>query len=270
MPDNNVPLPPLDVTEEEFQQADRLIALLLEVTKVHFLTPIQMAARDGYAITSCRERQLQQALNQLAEAKEKLSDNVPLPEDYRPGRDYLSNQEIESTGILCGGAVSNIARELIERRNELAALKSALSDPAAVHSNILRGTIAMSRTDAIHIAGLPADVDKQLAEIAALRETNSGWLKANGPGGWIDALRAQNERLKAPATEEDIERIIQLSRKLDMVVIPGSPCDCPEYMIFHGPECSCASKGRLRMENEFRDKCRAQQTSPTQEPEVKP
>lgn len=28
------------------------------------------------------------------------------------------------------------------------------------------------------------------AEVEALRENNLGWLRANSPGGWIDALRA--------------------------------------------------------------------------------
>ena len=48
---------------------------------------------------------------------------VKVPEearDYRPSREHLSNGEIESTGILCGGAVYNIARELLAKRVQLA------------------------------------------------------------------------------------------------------------------------------------------------------
>ena len=90
---------------------------------------------------------------------------------------------------------------LVRAIREIASLKHALSDPAAVHINILRGTIPLSRANAIHIAGLPADVDKQLAENAALRATKAEWLKQNGPGGWIDELRATVERLNQEMAE---------------------------------------------------------------------
>ena len=40
---------------------------------------------------------------------------------------------------------------------------AALSDANAVHANILRGTIALTKAQAIHIAGLPADVEQRLA-----------------------------------------------------------------------------------------------------------
>lgn len=36
--------------------------------------------------------------------------------DFRPGRDYLSNEEIKATGMLIGGAVGNICRELLKLR----------------------------------------------------------------------------------------------------------------------------------------------------------
>ena len=42
-------------------------------------------------------------------------------------------------------------------------LMAAVQDPAKVHTNILRGTIALTKAQAIHIAGLPADVAEQLA-----------------------------------------------------------------------------------------------------------
>ena len=35
-----------------------------------------------------------------------------------------------------------------------------------------------------------AEITRLRAEVDALRENNHGWLRANGPGGWIDALRA--------------------------------------------------------------------------------
>lgn len=33
-------------------------------------------------------------------------------------------------------------------------------------------------------------------ELTAARKTNSEWLAANGPGGWINDLRVENERLR--------------------------------------------------------------------------
>ena len=46
----------------------------------------------------------------------------------------------------------------------LEALESSLKDSAIVHTNILRGTIALTKAQAIHIAGLPADIAAQLEE----------------------------------------------------------------------------------------------------------
>ena len=41
-----------------------------------------------------------------------------------------------------------------------------------------------------------AEITRLRAEVDALRENNHGWLRANGPGGWIDALRADAERYR--------------------------------------------------------------------------
>jgi hypothetical protein len=56
--------------------------------------------------------------------------------NYRPNRESLSNKEIISTGVLCGGAVANIARELVtlraenrELRTQLAAKWNKVGDP---------------------------------------------------------------------------------------------------------------------------------------------
>jgi hypothetical protein len=45
----------------------------------------------------------------------------------------------------------------------IAELEAALKDSATIHSNILRGDIALTKEQAIHIAGLPADIEQQLA-----------------------------------------------------------------------------------------------------------
>ena len=49
-------------------------------------------------------------------------------------------------------------------------LQAALKDPAVVHVMILRGDISLTKEQAIHIAGLDADIDKTMAE---LRDHNS-------------------------------------------------------------------------------------------------
>lgn len=50
----------------------------------------------------------------------------------------------------------------------LADVEAWLKDSTAMHSNILRGDIALTREQAIHIAGLPADIEAQL--VAANRK----------------------------------------------------------------------------------------------------
>lgn len=49
-------------------------------------------------------------------------------------------------------------------------LQAALKDPAVVHVMILRGDISLTKEQAIHIAGLDADIEKTMDE---LREHNS-------------------------------------------------------------------------------------------------
>ena len=46
--------------------------------------------------------------------------------DYRPSKYHLSNAEIEATGLLAGGAVANICRELLALRAERDALKATV------------------------------------------------------------------------------------------------------------------------------------------------
>jgi hypothetical protein len=48
------------------------------------------------------------------------------------------------------------------------ALEEVLKDPDTVHVNILRGTIALTKAQAIHIAGLPANIEER---IKALEDT---------------------------------------------------------------------------------------------------
>lgn len=45
-----------------------------------------------------------------------------ISDDFRPSKFHLSNSEIHATGMLCGGAVANIARELLELRKQVYSL----------------------------------------------------------------------------------------------------------------------------------------------------
>jgi hypothetical protein len=51
---------------------------------------------------------------------------LPTEDDYRPSKFHLSNSEVRSTGIMCGGAVRNIALELLLLRCRHARLVEAL------------------------------------------------------------------------------------------------------------------------------------------------
>jgi len=55
-----------------------------------------------------------------------------------------------------------VDRDALEARLE--ALESSLKDPVVVHANILRGTIALTKAQAIHIAGLRADIEVRYRE----------------------------------------------------------------------------------------------------------
>lgn len=88
--------------------------------------------------------------------------------NYRPGRDYLTNEEVEATGLLIGGAVANICRELLALReaNRWIPVSERLPDERALaftptQEETVRYRIApagLSRTmiDATHWRPLPA------------------------------------------------------------------------------------------------------------------
>lgn len=42
------------------------------------------------------------------------------------------------------------------------------------------------------------EITRLRAEVEALQTNLTGWLHANGPNGWIEKLRAENEALKKP------------------------------------------------------------------------
>ena len=83
-------------------------------------------------------------------------------EQYEPGLEDKGNPKMYEMGAQGGRWVLASAFDALKARLE--ALESSLKDSAIVHTNILRGTIALTKAQAIHIAGLPADIAAQLEE----------------------------------------------------------------------------------------------------------
>ena len=52
-------------------------------------------------------------------------------------------------------------------------LEARLKDPVYVHAAIMRKEIALTKEQAIHVAGLPADIEARLKEVADIAERNS-------------------------------------------------------------------------------------------------
>ena len=59
---------------------------------------------------------------------------------------------------------AQVERKLAEAKAEVKRITDMLSDSATVHANIMRGTIKISKANLIHAAGLPANIEEQLAE----------------------------------------------------------------------------------------------------------
>ncbi len=110
----------------------------------------------------------------------------PIPGDLQ--NDYAELKQ-EAHELACDERDSSYTRwiiRLIERiakqeaeierlSAENASLMKVFSDSSVVHINILRGTIALTKAQAIHIAGLPANVEEQLASLKAQVERLSAW-----------------------------------------------------------------------------------------------
>lgn len=74
--------------------------------------------------------------------------NLPIELQYVKLSDYAT----------CEAALAQKTRECEE-------LRETLADANKVHTNILRGTIALTKAQAIHIAGLPADIEAQVEQL---------------------------------------------------------------------------------------------------------
>lgn len=104
--------------------------------------------------------------------------------------------------------------------DQLRARFALLTDPAAVHANILRGALPLTKAQAIHIAGLPANVEQELERLRAallqigrdadcvLRDEVSTDFLMHLPEEMRlqrHKLRAEVERLSAPVSDEQAE-----------------------------------------------------------------
>lgn len=90
---------------------------------------------------------------------------VVIPEDLRllheASLEMLESQTFEGTAKQVIKLIERIARLEAENRR----VRESLSDSATVHVNILRGTIALTKAQAIHIAGLPADIEQKVEQL---------------------------------------------------------------------------------------------------------
>jgi hypothetical protein len=104
----------------------------------------------------------------------KPQDAVQVGEEPKlPPMDEIYWQEFGNAPCGASDAAYAAMERCCRERQLKAALKllqnkvASLKDSAKVHVNILRGEIALTKAQAIHIAGLPADVEDQLAQLTA-------------------------------------------------------------------------------------------------------
>ena len=90
-------------------------------------------------------------------------------DDFRPNRESLSNAEVRATGLLCQGAVLNIARELIESRGHVARSEQVLAALEARNKE-LEAALRRLIGACVRPNGMlqPPDVDSEYAARAAL------------------------------------------------------------------------------------------------------
>lgn len=77
-----------------------------------------------------------------------------------------------------------------------------MTDIEIIEAEISAAEVPMS--DALagaleRLEGLRDEIARLRAELTAARKTNSEWLAANGPGGWINDLRDENAKMRASA-----------------------------------------------------------------------
>lgn len=101
--------------------------------------------------------------------------------------------------------------ELDASQRENARLKNS----SYVHIKILPGEIALTKAQAIHIAGLPADIEEEVERLKGERDSWAGIAGKNA--GTIDLLQTAISKavgiLKAYAMDEHVERVVAVLTK---------------------------------------------------------
>ncbi len=127
--------------------------------------------------------------------------DAPIAEDLREL--YAArNKGGEGWDGLC---ICNLVKRVSKAEAEVQRLREELADPAKVHASILRGTIALTKEQAIHIAGLPADIAAIIAE--------------------RDALKEQVRKLTQPVSDEEIMIVQDLREFYAWANEPGRESD---------------------------------------------
>lgn len=119
---------------------------------------------------------------------------------------------------------------LTQERDQMQSKLALLTDPAAVHANILRGALPLTKAQAIHIAGLPANVEQELERLRAallqigrdadcvLRDDVSTDFLLHLPEEMRlqrQKLRTEVERLGRPVTDEEASDAVTAAMKME-------------------------------------------------------
>jgi hypothetical protein len=96
-------------------------------------------------------------------------------DNYRPSKFHLSNGEVRSTGLLCGGAVQSIARELLKARDVIPTLKTEIQRKDAEIAEAV-GIIEQLLTMVNRLLG-----GTPVRNVPYLRAQSAVWLSRNRP-----------------------------------------------------------------------------------------
>jgi DNA repair exonuclease SbcCD ATPase subunit len=156
------------VNEKRWQEIDRLrdeLANCLHLDN-HNAIVRNLNEQIQVAMTSKLQDWKDEKISQLEDQIEHMS--VAIENSASMAFAYKQEQEIERLRELC-----------VQRITEFGELQTALEE-----NERLRGLVRMWESMS------------EKEELERLREDNRGWLAANAPGGWIDDLRKENQRLR--------------------------------------------------------------------------
>lgn len=147
------------------------------------------------------EKEIARLKEWLGELYDKWENGTPCHEDAEEQAGYIGHAftltEDEENALLKMLPPIAPSVELRAKLQTAEATLAQLSDSSVVHSNILRGTIALTKAQAIHIAGLPADIETSLAEAkATINKLETHPAQFMVEGGPV-VMAADYEKLKA-------------------------------------------------------------------------